>query len=122
MYVKDLMTPNVITVRPSDTLATAQKILRQYGIHHLLVVDGGEVAGVLSHRDLFGRKESELVSEAMSRDIVTVTPDDTARSAASRMLGRTHGCVAVLDGRRIAGIVTSNDLLRAVPVVASGAA
>jgi acetoin utilization protein AcuB len=114
MYVKDLMTPGVVAVRPSDTLAVAREQLRQHRIHHLVVMENGGVVGLLSYRDLIGKGDTDAVGEIMSRDVVTVQPWETARNAASKMIGRTHGCLPVIDGDRVAGIITSTDLLHAV--------
>ena len=47
----------------------------------------------------------------MTSPVVTVGPDDTVRSAANVMRGRTIGCVPVVKGRKLLGIVTVSDLL-----------
>ena len=116
MYVRDLMTPGVVAVRPSDSLAVARQQLRDNRIHHLVVLDNGRVVGVMSFRDLIGKGDTETVGAVMSRDVVTVQPWDTVRNAAAMMLGRTHGCLPVMDQGQVAGIITTSDLLRAVSV------
>lgn len=108
------MTPKVIAVQPTDSLAIARQRLREHRIHHLLVLDGGKVVGVLSYRDLIGRGDEDAVQAVMSRDVVTIEPWDTVRNAASRVLGKTHGCIAVMNRGEVAGVVTTTDLLRAV--------
>ena len=114
MYVKELMTPQVVAVRPTDSLAAARELLREKRIHHLLVLENGRVVGLLSYRDLIGKSDAQSVSDVMSRDVVTVASWDTARNAAAKMIGRTHGCLPVVDGDTVAGILTSTDLLHAV--------
>jgi CBS domain-containing protein len=114
MYVRDLMTPRVIAVEPTDTLAFARRELRENRIHHLLVMEKSRVVGLLSYRDLIGRNETEPVSSVMSRDVLTVESWATARNAASMMLGRTHGCLPVMESGQCTGIITTTDLLRAV--------
>jgi acetoin utilization protein AcuB len=114
MYVRDLMTPRVIAVQPTDSLAVARQRLQEHRIHHLLVIDGGKVVGILSYRDLIGRDDHEKTGAVMSRDVVTIEPWDTVRNAAARMLGKTHGCIAVMRGGEVTGVVTTTDLLRAV--------
>lgn len=114
MYVRDLMTPRVIAVEPTDTLAFARSELRENRIHHLLVMEKGRVVGLLSYRDLIGRNENEPVSSVMSRDVLTVEPWATVRNAASMMIGRRHGCLPVMESGHCTGIITSTDLLRAV--------
>lgn len=118
MYVRDLMTPRVIAVHPGDTLAVAREELRTNRIHHLIVMDGDRVVGLLSYRDLIGKEETESVSAVMSRDVCSVTPADTVKNAAAKMLGRTHGCLPVIDRGEVLGILTTTDLLRAVSTTA----
>ena len=114
MYVKDLMSPGVVAVSPSDSLGIARERLREHRIHHLVVIEDQRVVGLLSYRDLVGKPDDDVVSAVMSRDVVTVAPWDTVRNAATKMIGRTHGCLPVLEGDRVAGIITTTDLLHAV--------
>ena len=114
MYVRELMTPQVISVPATASLGEAREMLRLYHIHHLLVLDRKRIVGVLSYRDLIGKTDALKVGEVMSRDVVTVIPTDTLRTAASRLLGRTHGCAAVVEAGEVTGVLTTTDLLRAV--------
>jgi CBS domain-containing protein len=119
MYVRELMTPRVIAVAPSDPLAVARRVLRENRIHHLLVMEKDDVVGLLSYRDLIGRTEDTPVASVMSRDVLTVEPWATARNAAAMMLGRSHGCLPVMEGGQVTGIITSTDLLRGVTAARS---
>lgn len=114
MYVKDLMTSGVVLVTPSDSLAIAREKLRVHQIHHLIVAERGTVTGIVSYRDLIGKDDMELVADVMTTDVVTVEPWETVRVAATKMIGRAHGCLPVIEGGRVAGIVTSTDLIHAV--------
>ena len=114
MYVRDLMTPGAVWVTPSDTLGIARQRLRENRIHHLLVLQGGRLVGLLSYRDLIGKGDAQPISEVMSRDVVTVEPWENVRSAAAKMLGRTHGCLPVVERGEVTGIITSTDLMRGV--------
>lgn len=113
-YVRDLMSVGVVTVSPAVSLADARAKLHAHRIHHLIVVDGKQIVGVVSYRDLIGKGDEVTVREVMSRDVVTVVPTDTVRNAASRLLGRTHGCAAVLERDELTGVLTTTDLLRAI--------
>jgi CBS domain-containing protein len=55
-----------------------------------------------------------LVSEHMSRDLLTVSADDPLGEAAKRMVSRGVGAVLVMEGERLDGILTERDLMRAV--------
>jgi CBS domain-containing protein len=93
--------------------------MKKKRIHHLIVMDGSDVVGVLSDRDAGGRsgagvRQRALVAELMSPHVVSLDPDATVRKAANLMRGRTIGCIPVIDGRRLVGIVTVSDLLEIV--------
>lgn len=119
MYVRELMTPRVIAVAPDDRLSAARRVLRENRIHHLLVMERDRVVGLLSYRDLTGRDDDETVEAVMWRDVATIEPWATARSAAAKMLGRSHGCLPVMEGDRVTGVITTTDLLRGVTTAKS---
>lgn len=53
LRVRDFMTPNVVTVRPDDTIARAHELMLDNRFRHLVVVDAdGDLVGLLTHRDL----------------------------------------------------------------------
>lgn len=114
MRVRDLMTRGAITVDPADTVATAKRRFRERDIHHLLVVEGGMVTGVVTHREISGRNETESLRNVMLRQIVAVDPETSIRKAASLMIGGGAGCLPVMEGSKLAGIITTTDLRRAV--------
>lgn len=113
MRIGDVMTPNVITIGSRETIAAAREALRSNRIHHLVVVDEGRIAGSISVRELTGRRDAELIRDVMVRQIATISADATIREAATLMIGRSAGCLPILDKLgRIAGIITTTDLLR----------
>ena len=112
MLVRELMTRNVIHVRPKDSLAVARASLRTNQIHHLLVMDDGMVVGVVSMRDIGGKPDSMQVSEFMAREVASIDADATLRRAASLMIRSTTGCLPVMENGRVAGIITTTDLMR----------
>jgi acetoin utilization protein AcuB len=116
MRVADVMTKDVQIVSPDTPAVDAWELMRQKGIHHLVVMADARVVGILSTRDEGGRRGAAIrarsrVSDLMSAPVVTVDPQATVRRTANLMRGRTIGCVPVLDGRRLVGIVTVSDLL-----------
>lgn len=65
--VGELMTRRVITIAPSDSLASAWDSMRRYGLRHLPVVDArGSLVGLVSQRDLLAASPSSLASGAAS--------------------------------------------------------
>lgn len=116
MRVQDIMTTKVQTVSPSTDAAAAWELMRGRGTHHLVVTRGADVLGVFSARDAGGSRGASLrkgraVADLMSGPVVTVEPDTTIRKAANLMRGRAIGSLVVTSGPRIAGIVTTADLL-----------
>ena len=106
------MSREVVSVSPHDTIATARDRLRAHQIHHLLVLDGDAVAGVIAMRDLAGKPEATLVNEVMTREVATIDADATLRRAASLMIRGTTGCLPVVAEGKVAGIITTTDLMR----------
>jgi CBS domain-containing protein len=127
--VRDVMTRDVVTLGQNETLQTADDLMRLGRIRHLPVVDGdGLLAGIVTQRDLFHSGllralgygshakakalEGLAVKEAMRNDTVTTTPDTPLADAARSMFEKKIGCLVVLDGQKIAGILTESDFVR----------
>jgi acetoin utilization protein AcuB len=116
MRVQDVMTKAVQTVSPATSAEDAWNLMRTRGIHHLVVTESGQVVGVLSDRDMGGRQGTSVrrdreVADLMTRHVITAEPAMPVRKAANLMRGRSIGCLVVARGRRVAGIVTTSDLL-----------
>ncbi len=114
MRIQDVMTSDIVSIAPDAELSEARQKLRLNDIHHLVVMDRKRVVGVLSDRDLADRSQDLHVSEVMTRGVATISPRATLGQAAGKMEGRTIGCLTVMDGSKLAGIVTISDLLRAL--------
>jgi CBS domain-containing protein len=123
------MTPAVETLGRNDALTLADDLMRQRRIRHLLVLDEeGALCGVVSQRDLFrgalaralGYGESAqrkllgtlVVKEVMTTEVVTVGPDAPLGEAARLMLEHQIGCLPVVEGERLVGILTESDFVR----------
>jgi acetoin utilization protein AcuB len=119
MRVGEVMSEAVRTAAPDETADVAFERMREYNIHHLVVVDRTGVVGVVSERDLGGRagasiRRNRRVDELMTSPVVTAEPEYTLRQAAKVMRGRTLGCLPVVRGRKLVGIMTLSDMLDAV--------
>ena len=116
MRVQEIMTTPVRTVTAATSANEAWNAMRMNGIRHLVVVDNGDVVGVLSERDAGGRagaavRTGRTVADLMTKPAVTVARETTVRRAASLMRGRSIGCLVVVAGQKVSGIVTVADLL-----------
>ena len=119
MRLHDIMTTKVETVTLGTSAEDAWNRMKGRRIHHLVVMDGASVAGVLSDRDLGSARGAALradksVDDLMACPVVSVTSNTTVREAANKLRGRSIGCLPVVDRGRLTGIVTVSDLLELI--------
>lgn len=120
--VRQYMSPSPHTIGHDQTLATAHRFMRERRIRHLPVLQAGQLVGLLSQRDLYlletfrdVDQNTVPVSEAMSPDPVTVTPDTPLKEAVHLMADQKLGSTVVTDeGGRVVGIFTAIDALKAL--------
>ena len=119
MKVRDIMSTRVQTIDMNDKAESAWNLMK-WRIHHVVVTDGpGQVVGVISARDLGGTDREEArkvrpVAAMMTAYAVKAVPEMPVRQAANVMRGWNIGCLPVVDGGKLVGIVTVSDLLRLV--------
>lgn len=128
MLVRARMTREVVQTSPSTTLGHALALTREHRIRHLPVLEGGRLVGVVTDRDLrlsmppraeMTEEERERFLEtttlesAMTRELVTTTPDTPVEDAAKLLYEHRIGCLPVMEGEELVGILTETDLLRA---------
>jgi acetoin utilization protein AcuB len=119
--VAEYMTARPHTIGRDQTLERAHAVMREYGIRHLPVLDGGKVVGLVSSRDLHLIETlrdvdpaTVFVEEAMAQDPYTVAPETPLAEVVATMAKRQFGSVIVTDGRGAIGIFTTMDALRAL--------
>ena len=129
--VRDLMTRPVRTLGRNDKLSVADALMRTERIRHLPVVDeDGRLVGIVSQRDLFfnalvqalgfgttthDRMLSTIpVKEVMTENVVTTTPETLVTAAARVMVDRKIGCLPVIEGGALIGILSESDVVSAV--------
>jgi acetoin utilization protein AcuB len=105
------MTRAIISAHPGESVEAVRERLRAHGIHHLIVIDNGTVVGVVSPRDLMAAGKL-TVGEVMHREVVSVEAAATLKRAAALMIGNPSGCLPVLEEGKLAGIITTSDLMR----------
>jgi acetoin utilization protein AcuB len=137
MQISNVMTRNVITAPPSMSLALAQRLMEDHRIRHLPVVQEGQLVGLVSDRDLRQALPSPMttltpaertyklgtlaIATCMTRAVVTVPPEADLVQGIRQLLAGPYGCVPVLAGGQLVGIVTAIDVLRGVLMDLGGA-
>lgn len=144
LQVRDIMTPNPITVTPDTEVVQAARILLDKGINGLPVVaEGGRLAGIICQSDLINQQknlplpsfftildgliplksvrqlESQVrkiaaatVSQAMTPEPVTVTPDTGIQEVAALMVDHGFHTLPVVEDGKLAGVVGKEDVLK----------
>lgn len=114
MRIQDVMTTEIISISGDAVVNDAREVLRRNRIHHLIVLDGKKIIGVISDRDLADRDGDTPVADVMTKKVATISPRATVRQAAGKLNGRTIGCLPVINRGKLAGIVTTSDVVRAM--------
>jgi len=121
------MSRKVVSISSDDTLDTVKEIMELGSVRHLPVVRRGALVGVVSQRDLLKASLSNVmglpieeqrrflegvsIGQVMSAPPIAISPRASVREAARMMAERKIGCLPVVDGRSLVGIVTETDVL-----------
>jgi len=128
MQARDIMSAPVFVVSPDSTVAHARNLMVRHRISRLLVMDGGNLVGILTKKDIAYRlRQGEPawrrrpldripVGALMTEHPVVVQPDTGVKSIARIFVENTISSVPVMDAGVVAGIVTKTDLMKSVPV------
>ncbi len=123
MLVQDVMQHPVYTTTADTPLLTALQSMREHDIRHLPVLDDSALVGVVTDRDLrymtsplrTDPVEADVtVVDVMSADPITAGPLDPVEEAARLLRTKRIGCLPVLDGDELVGIITVTNLLDSV--------
>jgi CBS domain-containing membrane protein len=123
------MTYHVFTVGPDDDLQALYDLMASRHVRHVPVVDReGKVVGLVTERDLARSalgSQDELplsmqrevlrrrkIREIMATEVDTVEADEDLKAAAEMLIENKIGCLPVVDGRRLVGILTESDFVR----------
>ena len=117
--ISSIMTKKVVTVRPQDTLEVVKDILFFKHVHHIPVVEGHTLVGIITSFDLvrLGRCQDEYkqvkVSDVMTTKVATLGPNDKIGAAAEVFLENLfHGLPIVNEDKDLVGIITTHDVLK----------
>ncbi len=122
------MSEKIVTISGDDTLSTVEDIMTLGGVRHMPVVRGGALVGVVTQRDLlraslsnlteFGNEQRRAflqvveISRVMSSPATTIDSDASPEEAALVMAEKKIGCLPVVEGDSLIGMLTETDLLR----------
>lgn len=116
MQVRDIMNTDVKVTSPEDTFAQVAQLLHEHGISSVVVMDGANLAGIVTERDLVnlvsegGDPKATRIGERMTTDLETVGPRTDIAEAADQMARLKIRHLPVLEERELVGIVSIRDL------------
>jgi CBS domain-containing protein len=110
--VSEVMTRDVLTVRPTDPVEAAVNLIVDHRITGVPVVDDeGRCVGIVSESDVLSRR-GRTVGEIMTTEVIAVEEDTSLAEAAETLLTRRIRRLPVTRNGRLVGILTRMDLLR----------
>jgi len=125
MFVRDIMTTNVITISPDTLMVEAGRIMEFHNIQRLPVVEKGKLVGIITRNRLLRYYPSQATSlshwelnyllakikvkDIMRKELVTVPPDITVERAIAIAQKNRVGSLLVVEDGKLVGIVTTND-------------
>lgn len=124
--VSKIMTSNPITVNTTNKVSEVAKIFAEKNIHHIPVVSGSDLIGMISKSDIdrvsfvTNLQEDKInttvydnlnIEQVMTSQVDTVQTDDQIRDAASLLANGRYHAIPVMQGKKLEGIVTSTDVI-----------
>ncbi len=117
MHVSDVMTHASVTDSAADPLTAAAALMWRQQTGSLLVMDGSELLGIITERDVVKAVARGLdlgstpVSAIMTTDVLTVAAETSLHEAASHMAARWIRHLPVVDAGKVVGVVSQRDLV-----------
>jgi CBS domain-containing membrane protein len=123
--VAEMMTTGAKTLTKADSMADVQAAMLKFSCHHIpIVANGAELVGLVSQRDVLRVAESSLIGDTgrinpdelkiadfMTSDVFTVQPETSLRKAAIYIRTQRYGCLPVVAGKQLVGIITDSDFV-----------
>ena len=126
--ITKIMSTQLITVHHGEPLSKVRQLIRDQGLHHVPVVSGDQLVGMLSSVDIlklnFGAVSGDeravdaaldhgfKIEDIMETELVTLTEHSTIREAAEALISGEFHSLPVVNGGKLVGLVTSTDLIR----------
>lgn len=132
MHAAALMSSDVVTVSAEESLQKAVELMEEGRLRHLPVLQHEQLAGIISQCDLLEvtgwdpegffeqpQNRPKVVRDHMSFPVETASPGERVHDVAARLLDRGIGCLPIVDGESLVGVVTDTDILAAYVKVCS---
>ncbi|HVR63921.1 MAG TPA: CBS domain-containing protein [Polyangia bacterium] len=111
--VSEVMGTELYTLTPDTAVASARRLALANGVEHLLVLEKGTLTGIVCGADLRAASRDSLVGECMSSPVLCIGPETTLQEAIEIMAENDVGCLPVVTGHYLVGIVSRDALATA---------
>jgi CBS domain-containing protein len=116
---REHMSRDLLSVSPGDSLSEVAQRMVARDVGAVLVMEGGELSGILTERDVLravaaGIEAETVVADWMTRDPETMGPDDTTQHAAVLMIHGGFRHLPLVEGSDVVGMLSIRDLMRVV--------
>ncbi len=111
--VAEVMGTELFTLTPDTMVGSALRLASTRRIHHFLVIEDGSLAGIVAQRDLQEARETTFVGACMKSPVLCVAPDTTVEEARDIMEENEVGCLPVVTGTFLVGMLTRERLVPA---------
>jgi CBS-domain-containing membrane protein len=108
--VAEVMGTELFTLTPDTVVASALRLASARRIRHFLVIEDGSLTGIVCQSDLRQARESSLVSACMKSPVLCIGPDTTVKDAVDIMDQNEVGCLPVVTGTFLVGMITRDRL------------
>ncbi|MDO5834955.1 MAG: CBS domain-containing protein [Methanobacterium sp.] len=113
MQIKDIMSEEIHYIQVPGNRANALGLMRKNSVSGLPVVKKGtnKLVGILTRTDLVENPDEEQIALIMTRNMITVSPEDDIKDAARKMVENDIRRVPVVEEEELVGLVTASDLI-----------
>jgi acetoin utilization protein AcuB len=118
--VSQYMTHNPYAIGSREPLSDAHALMQAHHIHHLPVVDDGQLVGILSDEDVARGDRDDRTGDVMTRDVASVSASARLDEVVGLMSAGRFGSIVVTSERGVEGIFTLGDALRAFGEMLAG--
>ena len=127
--ISKIMSTNLVTVHHGDPVSKVRQLATQHGVHHIPVVSGDQLVGIISWSDMlrvsFGDTfnadqrmvdatldHTFTIEQLMHKNPVTLADNASVRDAAEILAKGEFHSIPVVHGTKLVGLVTSTDLIK----------
>ena len=120
--VKEAMVNRVVTIRPTQTVAEAAKMMKKEDVGMLVIIEGRKPLGIITREDIINKivasdkhASDVKIKEIMSSSVITSSPDEDMADAARKMSRYGYERLPVVDMGKLVGVISDREIAKVAP-------